>query len=1118
MLERTSACLDTGVRFSLRQKSLFPKSRRLLHSSFWSTHAPDVDHLCLTHKAASYAPAPSCAAPTSLSSPLVAPASSADSHDAPFLDFLYPLPTQAFMTRLSQPERWPRKSSRPNVLRGYSSLTTPKDSSSPSPSPSRAHRELVAVLESPIPDQSFLALDIERAWNLMSQIPHPDADLLHRAIYWFTERDDRTADQHALDLFADLPNQSRTTATYRHSIISNLRLGKQRVAVALHKEASLLPKAGPIASDYLMATAISQSDWPLAVSVHKEWETYNAAGSSSPTPLWNRSLADLPFALAQLHQLRELCSRERRLARTEKGDEPTQDNRRLYRILVYHFIQAQSRQQIFFRPGYSANLIRGSVRHLIKMTHEDDLASATLYENILITLLTLKGCASNHNCSAIVTATYLLYRQSKSFAPTEKLLLFITRFWRDHQLAFRGRPRLHNFIGKTLILDDWTKNHQKPSDSAFVFIMDAFAQRGLVEAVKEHADLYKSCYPNDDLNPDSLWPLLTVHAVNRNPRLAAKQLSTMKKEYGVSPNLRCWNIVLLAYTRVDDMLGATETFRTMLKSGFEPDEYSYATLLTSYAKRGDIDGVIEVLDLSRIRGAMKPTTYMLNCMILALTRNSEMNGALKALDQTVEAVQQDKANGPLTLCFNTVLTAFAWKRDLRATMEIYGRMKAENVPLDERSYGALMLVLCVFRQSPAAHKILKSVMPSSGIRPMAFHYAILTRGYLGQELYSEAVELRREMKKAHVRETPSSRAVASRANTLYQLSISDYPVDEADSSSPLDLAIEDFKKVLNETRVFNSGMQPEAAGHETVDISNLIYIHGKRRSYEAVQHLFQMFQKKLTELDKGPDQAPIVLLLSNLMFVHCQAEEWSEVDKYWELIKSRANEIRLSHVPASKFVQSIQHDQTTSTLLEGKSALIPVSHCFMLSEPLQYYIRSQFAQSSIGKLVPQMTELLSQGFRFANKTWNELIVQLCQASPPRALLAYTLVEKYMMKDWPGWLYQGHGAISKPEDVYLKKHTFKEGLQYINARYISKETVIPQYRTMVHLARAMLDVRGLASRGLGDGHNESGEGLRELRRQVGTIPEIRDQAPRTLHAIQSMPRILDRLQGSLLRAE
>ncbi|KAI4736765.1 hypothetical protein E4T50_12739 [Aureobasidium sp. EXF-12298] len=1118
MLERTSACLDTGVRFSLRQKSLFPKSRRLLHSSFWSTHAPDVDHLCLNHNSSSYAPASSYAASTSLSYPSVTPASSPDSHDAPFLGFLYPAPTQAFMTRLSQWERLSRKNTRPNVLRGYSSMTTPKRSASPPPPPSsRAHHDLVALLESPISDQSFLALDIERAWNLLSQIPHPSTDLLHHAIYWFAQRDDRTADQHAVDLFADLPNESKSPADYRHAIVSNLRLGRQPVAVALHKEASSLPRAGHIASSYMMETAIESSDWPLAISVLKEWETYNAAAYSGLESqiLWGRSLVNLRFALTKLHELRRLCCERMQL---DKNDQSTQGLQRLYRLLMDRYIQAQSRHPIFLKPGNTADLTRGHVRILIEKTHKHGLASAALYEGILMTLLTLNGCASNQGCSAIVSATYLLYRQSKFFAPTEELLLFITRFWRDHNLAFAGEgPRL-NFIGKDSILGDWIKHHQRPSHSAFVVIMDAFAQRGLAAAVKEHADLYKSFYMNGDMNPDSLWPLLTVHAVNRQPAHAYKQLRSMEKEYGISPNLRCWNIVMHAYIWIDDLTGATDIFRKIINSGIEPDEYSYAQILNAYAKRGDIDGVIELLDFAKLRGLTKPTTYMLNSMILALTHSSGMDGALEALNQTIEAVQKNKAKGSLTLCFNTVLVAFAWRRDLKATMETYRRMKAENIPLDERSYGALMLVLCLFRQSPSAHKVLKTVMPSSGIRPMAFHYAILTRGYLGQELYSEAVKVDDEMKRARVRETASSRAVASRANTLYQNSIAGKQTDKADSSLPLDLAIEDFQKLLDDTRVFRHGIQPEAAGHQTMDISHLIYVHGHRRSFEAVQHLFQMFQKKLTEIDKGQDQAPIVLLLTNLMFVHSQAQEWSEVDKYWNLIKSRVDEIRLSHIPASKFLKSVRHKHFTPSRGEGETAIIPASYRFMLSQPLQYYIRSQFAQSSIRKLVPMMMKLLSQGFRFANKTWNELIVQLCQASPPRALLAFTLVEKYMMKDWPGWIYHRHASITKPETVFIKKHTHKEGLEYINARYLNKEQLIPQYRTMVYLARAMLDVRGLTSRGLGDDHDESGYGLQELRKQVGSIPEIQRQAPKTLHAVQSMPRILDRLQESLLRAQ
>jgi pentatricopeptide repeat-containing protein PET309 len=1117
MLERTSACLDTGVRFSLRQKSLFPKSRRLLHSSFWSTHAPDVDHLCLSHKTTSYAPASSCAAPSAQNSSSVAPASGTDSYDAPFLDFLYPAPTQAFMTRLSQWERWSRKTTRPNVLRGYSSLTTPRDPSSPPSSSSRAHHELAVLLESPIPDNAFLSLDIERAWNLLSQISHPGPDLLCRAIHWFVERHDKSADQHAVDLYADLPSEFQSPAVYRDVIISNLRLGRLPVAVTLHKEASALSRAGSIASDHMMAAAIEHSDWPLAVSVLKEWEVYNSWTPSSleSREFWSLSMKDSRFAHDKLHYLDRMCCQT---MKEDPSGELTKDLQVLYTLMATRWISTQSRQQVFLRPGNVADSVRGCVRRLVEKTHENGLASVDFFENVLIALTTLDRCATSHNCSAIVTATYLLYRRSGFFTPTEKLLSLMTKFWRDHNLAFAGQGPSRSFIGKEMLLEDWTQHHQKPDDHALVAIMDTFAQRGLVEGVQEHADLYKSLHPEGDLDPNSLWPLLTVHAVNRKPSLALKQLHRMKTEYGVTPNLRCWNIVLHAYTRVDDLEGARDTFRQLLKSGFQPDEYSFTALLTLYAKRGDTDGVIDFLDFARSSSATKPTTYMLNCMIVALTRNSDMDGAMKALDQTVQAVQENRAEGSLTLCYNSVLTACAWQRDLKATMKIYRRMQKQNVPLDERSYGALMLVLCLYRQSPSAHKILKSIMPASGVRPMAFHYAILTRGYLGQELYSEAVKVEGEMEKAQVRQTASSRAVASRANTLYQHSITSDQTDEAGQSLPLDLAIEDFQKVLNDSRVFRHGMQPEPTGYEAMDISYLFYIHGKRRSFEAVQHLFQTFQKNLAELDKGHDQAPIILLLTNLMFVQSQAQEWSEVDKYWDLIKSRVDEIRLSHIPASKFMKSVQHDQTTMAPREGESALIPSSYKFMLSQPLQYYIRSQFAQSSIRKLVPMMLKLLSQGFRFANKTWNELIVRLCQTSPPRALLAYTLVENYMMKDWPGWIPQRHGSIAKPETVFIRKQTFKEGLQYINTRYISREQIIPQYRTMVYLARAMLDVRGLASRGLGDDHNESGEGLRELRKQVGTIPEIRDQAPKTLHAVQSMPRVLDRLQGSLLRAQ
>ncbi|KAI4719651.1 hypothetical protein E4T48_04169 [Aureobasidium sp. EXF-10727] len=1106
MLERTSACLDTGVRFSLRQKSLFPKSRRLLHSSFWATHAPDVDHLCLYSNLSPPVPAAAAAAPAS-----------ADSYDAsPFLDFLYPAPTQAFMTRLSQWETRSRKHSRPNVLRGYSSLTTRNPSSAAIP-PTRAHQELLALLDSPMPDRSFLSLDVERAWNLLSQILEPAPALLCRVIHWFSKTLDKTADRHAADLFSNLPNEFKPPPVYQDAIQSNLRLGRQSLAAALHKEASLLAKEGSIASGHLMASAVNERDWHLAISVLKEWETYNASAPNTldAADFWNTVVRPLPFVLVRLHDLRRLCYQR---TMHEEKDEFTQQLLRLYRLMLGRWIHAQSRNPLFLgKRGFAAaEEVRASVRASIFETHKCGLASAALYENVLMSLLTLPHCAESSVCTLTVRSIYQLYRRSDIYAPTERLLLQTTKFWKEHSLAFSAARSRSDFIGLGKIMEDFYKFHQKPSDEALLTVMNTFAQRGYDEPVREHAYLYKSLHTENDLDADNLSPLLTVHAVNLKPALAAQQLDDMKKEFGVSPNLKCWNIVLQAYTRVDDLPEALQIFRKMLDSGIKPDEYTYTSLLTLYAKRGDVDGVIDLLGLAKSNGVTTLTTHMLNCMILALAQSYEIAGALRALDQTVQAVRQHRANGPLTLCFNTMLTALAWKRDLKGTMAVYHRMKEENVPLDGRSYGALMLVLCLVRQTPAAHKILKSVMPANGIRPLAFHYAILTSGYIGQEMYTEAIEVEDELKLTRVRTTSSARAIARKAKAASEDSMSRDQTDEAGHLPSLDLAIQAFQKVLDDKRIFRHGFQPEPLGFEVMDISNLIHIHGRRRVFEAVQHLFQMYQKKLSEVDAYHNQAPIVILLTNLMFVHSQAEEWSEVDKYWDLIKSRVDEIRTLHIPASKLVQSVRQGQITRSPREAETARIPAYYRFMLSRPLQYYIRSQFAQSSTRKLVPMMTKLFSQGFRFANKTWNELIVRLCQTSPPRALLAFTLVEKYMMKDWPGWIPDQHGAIRNPDVVYLKKQTHKESLQYIGARYINEEQIIPQYRTMVHLAGALLEIRGLTSRGLGDYHREPGIGPSELRKQVGTISEISKEAPRTMHAIHSMPRVVDRLQEILLR--
>ncbi|KAI5206980.1 hypothetical protein AUEXF2481DRAFT_42432 [Aureobasidium subglaciale EXF-2481] len=1129
MLERTSACLDTGVRLSLRQKSLFPKSRRLLSSSFWSTNAPDVDHLCPAqlynpHVSATYDPTTAnstkTAARNSTTTPASSfcPASSADFQDAPFLDFLYPAPTQLFITRLSQWERWSRKSARPNVLRGYSSLTTTKDQDAQLSS--HAHKDLLALLDPARPnpiDETSAFLDIERAWNLSSQLASSQQTLKMDAIVWFAQKNTRAADNHAVDLFDSLPDALKSPAVYAAAISSNLRLDRQARAVTLHKTASTLPREGSIASDALMAAAISQSDWPLAISVQTEWETYHGSSLKAHETQSLGSELD-KHSLDSLEVLRILRERYAESCQSE-DDLFTHDLYRLHKLLMLQYIRNQSSFTNFALPGRNNDELRGRVRRVFEQTYKSGLTSRSLFENALRTLVFVKGCATSPNCSALFVAVYNMYRESRHYCPSVSLLKHVTKFWMVHNIAFAGKGPDRSFIGLDRILKDWTTYHSKPDAKALFHIMDAFARRGHVEGVKQYADMYMSLYPEGARRANHLRPLINVHAFNRKPSLAAKQLHSLKDEYGVDPDLGCWHIVLLAYLQADDLFEAREHFRRMLQSGIKSDSVTYASLLNLYAKRGDTDAVIDLLDSAKSDGVIASTS-MLNSMIVALSHNSDFDGASSALEQSIHAVKERMASGSLTVCFNTMLTAYSWKRDLRAVMTTYHRMKKENVPLDARSYGSLMLALCLLRQSPSAHKILKSVMPGNGIRPQAFHYAILTTGYTNQGMHSEAVKLEHEMEQARVRQTASSRAVALKAKAIYEHEITIKKRTISRPLLPLQNAIKDYEQMLDDPRTFGQGYQPSfgrlnSGAAETMDLGHLIYIHGKRMSFEAVQHIFQLFHEKRLSVDGF---VPIMNLLTNLMFVHTQAREFAEVDKYWEIIKSRADEIRRSHVPASDLLASAKHDADVSFTRNPETVQITANYRSMLSRPLEYYIQSQAAQSRISKLVPLLTKLLSQGFQFSNRTWNELIVRLCQSHPPRALLAYTLVEKYMMKDWPGWVPQRHGTISRSDKIWIKTQDHKEGLEYIKARYLPPDRIIPQYFTMVHLANALLEVRGLSSVGLGNFLREPDLSMSELKKQVGTILDIREEAPLTLHAVQSMPRVVDNLQGSLLRAQ
>jgi pentatricopeptide repeat-containing protein PET309 len=158
-------------------------------------------------------------------------------------------------------------------------------------------------------------------------------------------------------------------------------------------------------------------------------------------------------------------------------------------------------------------------------------------------------------------------------------------------------------------------------------------------------------------------------------------------------------------------------------------------------------------------------------------------------------------------------------------------------------------------------------------------------------------------------------------------------------------------------------------------------------------------------------------------------------------------------------------------------------------------------------MVSSVANILSQGYTLDNSTWNIFIEHLLRPSPPFALLAFRLTERYLIPSFPGWM-KGKPVTNLSARV--------QGLQYIQARYLSPDQLMPRYSTLVKLAAAVLEIRHVDAMGLR--RSKTSEfGNEDLRKHVGTMKQIQKHAPRTLYAVQTMPTVGDSIQTTLLRS-
>ena len=1005
---------------------------------------------------------------------------------------------------------------------------------------------------------------VERVWQLFESLDEDSRDmrLKQELLDWLALHDHEYAYSRCVDLYQSIPASERTSQIYASALSMFLKREQFHMASRLHMEALQNLENGHLISKILFSHAVENQLWQVAIRTKSQHHTtYTQMDRRSQIGVFWLHISETPRLLEKALQLAMYLRGIRGL---RSADSHT-------RTFCARFFKEAILQQ-FLRPAEEPHSMttwenfklsrppHETLRQLFRHIAEMDKDAGSFFEDTLTQMLRPDSRVDYKEYHTVVSFIYREYRKLRGVCPSRRLLLTFLQKLTRYEMQVRTNSESDLSVGIDFIVKDWEYFYRKLDKEAVALLLNFHAKTGELKKFERWLDYLRSVYPDYKDQKDVLWTMVYIHARRDDLDKAQQAFAEIKRiaaEHDDEPDLKCWNVLLHAHSRADDLEGALTNFQNLIDHAkLKPDSYSFNTLLPMLARRGDVPGVEDLIhQYDQLVGDKKDATMIAHLME-AHINNDDLKVAESILRETTPKLHDGRILGSSTRCFNVMLSAHANRRDINATMQTYNRMKKEGTILNGDSFGALIQVLTHYRQTAAALEILTTVMPEHNVEPTAFHYGIIMLGFVQKRMYKSALDLHMRMSRRNVRPSITtnvvylkSKAYAEREEKRGEQSIDGEPV-------PLESSIEELQDMMQ--RYDGEEMAPkqpkslvgtsDRVGAKTAAyFETLITLHGQRKCFEAVQDLFHQYKEAAKERGDGEEHPPL-RILSALMSAHWHAGEYDKVEEYWKLAKDQADVIA-PPVPVPSFryyfsesslnvdpfelkpsktypaeeaeaesesstdridgtedkERSPEPKQTEILAKDASQGRRPApNRRQILNRPLRLYLAALTSQSRIVEAITTVSRLITQGYTMDKNTWNFFIECLLDTSPPLALLAFVFTERFLMPQFPGWAPMKKYPVSRQAKF--------EGLQHIRARYLRRDQLMPQYKTFVRLGAAMLDIRRMEALGR---RGMVTDVPPELERFVGSTREIRRRAARTLFAVQSMPVIADWWQAKYL---
>ncbi|KAK0284049.1 hypothetical protein LTR54_011598 [Friedmanniomyces endolithicus] len=980
-----------------------------------------------------------------------------------------------------------------------------------------------------------------------------DPRLKSKMLIWLSSQRNSEADIRCAELYRSLALEHRTVAVYQAALAVFLRRNLHVHAFRLHMEALKNVQDDVQVTKTFFEYTIEQQRWQLAINIEAQHRLRNAEGVAafwlqvSETPGLIRKALDLAKHVHTLSRARTINAQVRRFCGRFYAEALAQEIRRTDTATI---------DRSFKRSGKP----KGAMGRLyVHLDHLGDDAPR-FYERMILSLI-------NHRRSTwvdsrlylVVSYAFMMLHSTEHRISENVLMALLKTLTRDWE-TLQPRKGPQYILNVDTLQGDWVKHYGVVSKAAMKHLLTWDASRGRQNHFGTKLEYYKEYYPDYEDQKSVLASTVYLHARRcdlEKAQAAFDEAVRLTAQHDELPPLPCWNALIHAHSRVNDIEGGVRRLQSLIDKGFEPTVFSFHPVTEMLAKRGDVEGVKKMLAQYDDFATEQRHTALTGSLLTAHVNSEGIEEAELVLKDLIQEVKSGKVRGALTGCFNILLTGHALRRDLDATMRTYRWMFTEGIRMDANTYAALIQAFTVHRQTNSAYKILRVVMRDKRLEPTAFHYALVMTGYANQGNYNTALEVHQAMRQRNIEPTVSSNEIYLKAMALHEQEekpISDVLEEEA-------IALETTMRRMKELLRFSSdgkelaakqprlgrglgrGLGPPATASPSSYVRFLVYAHGRRRCLTAVKELFSMYQDKVGGSGPADAQAPLALL-TTLMTANLRAMQHDEVERCWYLAKEQADELARP-VPVPQLRPAIAREEPQPDLLQiqasgptdadeigfqisdvtaadqlssptaasrvlvhdGKRQLLgpePITALqHILSRPLRCYLYSLSTQGRTADLLSTATKVLSQGYTLDNRTWNAFIELLCQASPPLVLLAFTLTERFLIPHFRGW-----------KSTHAPKFSaYVERTQYTRAPHLRPGQLMPQYNTLVVLASALLQLRRAEATGRLGGATAGG-----TEKYVGTARLVLEQAPKTVLAVRTMPTVDDAQQNKFLRRE